>query len=601
MKAPENRNMLLARMWVDELMRADLAGVCIAPGSRSTPLAIAFAEQSVLPVYVHLDERSAAFFALGLALAQGKPAAVLCTSGTAAANLFPAIIEANLAEVPLIVMTADRPPALRDSGANQTMDQIKLFGNHVRWFVDLPIAEREPADHALRAVRTLAARVVAKSHGPRPGPVHVNIPFDKPLEPSLRPDDFSPEYLEQHTQTIEGRPTGRQFTEIIHGAPTLQDSQLGELARLIQRRRRAVIVCGPRCPSGDFPDAVLALGDALGLPILADALSGVRFHPGVNGAESIVLGAYETFLPDAAQHGIEEPELVLQFGGSPVSTSLLNWLAGLSDTTRILVSAHGAWADEAQCLTHMVVADPTTVCRELQKKIGRSDISADGWLNAWKTMESLARGVVEEAISEDAFEGGWVARITECLEDDAAVFVGSSLPVRHLDEFVGPRSVSWRVFSNRGASGIDGTISTGLGVAAGLERPVIILLGDLALLHDLNALSSIRKFGLNAKTIVINNDGGGIFQRLPVAEFEPPFKDLFKAPHGLTFKAVAEQFGLPYFAIGNASLEFARLGGVLATSGAALIEIEGDAVGHEAVRKRMRANLLQAIEQTSSN
>jgi 2-succinyl-5-enolpyruvyl-6-hydroxy-3-cyclohexene-1-carboxylate synthase len=597
MKAPENRNMLMARVWVDELIRGDLAGVCIAPGSRSTPLAIAFAEQTKTPLFVHVDERSAAFFALGMALATGRPAVVLCTSGTAAANLFPAVVEASLAEIPLLALTADRPTALRHSGANQTMDQVKLFGDHVRWFLELPPAEREPAAASLRGLRTLAASVVSETLSPRPGPVHVNIPFDKPLEPSTRPGDATPEYAAEHAELLDGRAGGQPFTRIMRGRPRLDETETREVAELILNSRRGVIMCGPRCPEGDFPAAVTALAGRLGMPLLAEALSGVRFCPTAQ-PDRVVFGAYEVYLPDAVEFGIDEPDIVVQFGGAPVSGALLNWLTGMSSAIRVQVSAHGAWADEAHGLTHFLETDPAEFCRELEKRAGGTAPEPDAfaWLEVWRELESHAAAANAEAAGSTPFEGGWVARLAEGLDDKATVMVGSSLAVRHLDEFAGPRPTRWRVFSNRGASGIDGTLSTGLGIAAATGGPVLVLLGDLAMLHDLNALLAIRRFGLDAKVVVINNDGGGIFQRLPIAAYGAHFQELFKTPHGLNFEGAAKQFDLPYVRIENELAEGRRLDEALARPGAALIEIGGDAAHHEEMRRGIRSRFKQRMK-----
>ncbi len=272
-------------IFVNELIRGGLTAVCIAPGSRSTPLALAFHANSEIRIIQHLDERSAAFFALGMALAEDKPVALVCTSGTAAANFHPAIIEAQMSQVPLLVLTADRPYELRYSGANQTIDQVKMFGDHVLWSVDVALPQADAPLSAIRNLRTLAARALACSNGIVKGPVHLNFPFRKPLEPTNR-----------HSWIVADKAPGgqRPYTTIERGIMQPTEEQLSFLAEAITSHRRGLIICGPRCPAGDFPEAVTQLAGAAGYPILADPLSGVRFGPQVDTAH--VLGGYETFL-----------------------------------------------------------------------------------------------------------------------------------------------------------------------------------------------------------------------------------------------------------------------------------------------------------------
>lgn len=584
MKRPENRNMLWARVWADELGRLDLAGVVLSPGSRSTPLAVAFAEQKALPHYVILDERSAAFFALGMAQATAKPAVLVCTSGTAAANYLPAIVEANQAQIPLLVLTADRPVELRDSGANQTIDQVKLYGDQVRWYVDAGRPERTPAAPTLRALRTLANRAVARSRGPIPGPVHVNFSFDKPLEPVLVPEDLPEAYWDAYAEPIRGREDGRPFVEISGGMAAPADSVNEMLAERIQTAERGWIVCGPRCPGAGFPEAVLALAVRLGWPVFADALSGVRFHPAIaENPADLVLGGYEVYLCGVSE--VPAPDLVLQFGAAPVSTALLNRLAGFQGAERVLIGGYGDWGDDAHTLCQKIECDPARACIELMAHLPQPLPEVSGWMQVWASLEAGVRAAQAQVVAAATFEGGRVQELGATLGRRTNLFVASSLPIRHVDEFLGPHAGHWRMFANRGASGIDGTLSSALGVAAALDEPVVVLLGDLALLHDLNALMLIRTLGLNVKVLVINNDGGGIFQRLPIAAFEPVFTQLFATPHGLKFKHAAYQFDLPYVYIGSED----ALAPGLAEPGPALIEIEGDAVAHEAARARIRA------------
>ena len=285
-----NPNMAWATLFVDELARCGLRDVCIAPGSRSTPLALAFYAHPAVHIYTHLDERSAGFFALGMALAANRPAALLCTSGTAVANFFPAVIEANMSQVPLLVLTADRPHELRHSGANQTIDQVKMFGDHVLWAVDAALPESDPPETALRNLRTLAARAMATADGIRKGPVHLNLPFRKPLEP----ENIIKGQGSGKAETSGARPGNQPYTKMERGELRPSKEQITILADLMNSKERGMIVCGPRCPGGDFPKVVGHLAALCGYPLFADPLSGVRFGSHIHDAP--IVGGYETFL-----------------------------------------------------------------------------------------------------------------------------------------------------------------------------------------------------------------------------------------------------------------------------------------------------------------
>ncbi len=345
-----NRNTFWAHTLVEELLRCGLETVVIAPGSRSTPLALAFGSlgrieqahgsvptpgQAGLSVFVHPDERGAAYFALGAALASGKPAAVLCTSGTAAANFFPAVVEAHQAQVPLLILTADRPAELRESGANQTIDQVKLFGGYVRWAVETPVPEANPDRTLIQALRSLADRAMAAASGPPAGPVHINLPFRKPLEPTAVPGDL-PGSLALPGGGFEDEPPGsRPWAHISPGKISAGQAQIQALAGAVRRARRGLITCGPRCPGAGFPEAVFRLAQATGFPIFADALSGLRFHPALPAQPVLLSGGYETFLSSSAVGELAQPDLVLQFGALPISKALGDLLAGLKNAPQV--------------------------------------------------------------------------------------------------------------------------------------------------------------------------------------------------------------------------------------------------------------------------
>jgi 2-succinyl-5-enolpyruvyl-6-hydroxy-3-cyclohexene-1-carboxylate synthase len=533
MSPAANRNIFWAKTFVDELVLCGLEHVCIAPGSRSTPLVITFAENPNVTIHSIIDERSAAFFALGLGLAVGKPAAVLCSSGTATVNFHPAVVEARYAHVPMIVLTADRPHELRDSGANQTVDQVKLFGDHVLWFYDVALPEADPTPVAIRNLRTLAARAYAKTLGLEPGPVHLNFPFRKPLEPIPVPTDRT---------DVEPHPFehSRPFTDISHGRLQPSDEQITSLAEAVQTSERGLIVCGPRTPRDEsFAQALAAFSERTGFPIFADVLSNVRVSPIVKS-----IGGYDTFLTEPT---FEPPDLILHFGAMPASGALEQWLNRIPTLRRMLISQNGVWTDAYHRLTELMQADETMLLAAILKSLDESQNSA-AWARQIQEAERLTWQSLDGTLSQALFDGAAVSEIISALPNNTQVFIASSLPVRHAEQFAKPQSKSLRFYSNRGASGIDGTISSAFGVAAADPScPTVLITGDLAFYHDMNGLLAAKRDALHNLTIfLINNDGGGIFKRLPIADFEPPFTELFLTPHGLDFSHAAQMYGLDY-------------------------------------------------------
>ncbi len=583
-----NANTHWASILVDELAHGGLQAVCLAPGSRSTPLALAFAAQPGIRLYRHLDERSAGFFALGLALATDKPVALVCTSGTAAANFFPAIIEAYHAHVPLLVLTADRPPELRQSGANQTIDQIKMYGDQVRWAVEAPVPQPDAPPVVLRHLRTLAARALAAAAGPPPGPVHINLPFRKPLEPEA-----------MATANGDGRTTGpveRPFTQISRGRLSPTTEQIAAAAAALARRR-GVIVCGPNCPGDDFPAAVTALAARLGWPVLADPLSGLRHGPQVSGG--LVLGGYGLWLPALAARR-PRPEALLRFGALPTAAALAGWLDDADPAIHLHVRDDGQWADDQHRTRAYVAADPALFCRQLAAALDDEAAAPAEWAATLQATEARAWAALGRALeATPLFDGAAIARTLAALPDGAVVFAGNSMPVRYVDAFDRPTPRRIAVYGNRGASGIDGNVSTALGLAAASGRPVVALLGDITFYHDMNGLLAVGQHALNDVTFVVtNNDGGGIFRRLPIARHEPPFTDLFLTPHGLTFGHAAALYGLNYTAVRDK----AALEATLARSGPPaprLIEVITDGAAdldrHRAVLAAVAAELQAAV------
>ncbi|MGW8264780.1 MAG: 2-succinyl-5-enolpyruvyl-6-hydroxy-3-cyclohexene-1-carboxylic-acid synthase [Longimicrobiales bacterium] len=554
----ENVNALWAGAFLDELARAGVKVVCVAPGSRSTPLVLAAAGDPRFCLISVVDERSAGFFALGVGKASGIPAAVITTSGTAAANLYPAVIEASQGEVPLLALTADRPHRLRDTDGNQAMDQLRLFGAFPRAFFE--VAPAEVDGPSLRHLRSLAARAVALAMGSPMGPVHLNFPFEKPLEPTGSGDALFPAFAGAHPRGALGRGGDRPYVSVRPRRTAAAEEDLARVLEALEASSRGLIVAGPSSDPGKVGPAVASLGATTGFPILADPLSGARFGA-AEGAQ--VVGGYDLFLRSPEARRTLEPDLILRVGGSATSSAVLEYLAEHGEVRQVVVDDGHRWKDHLAAAHDYVQAPPGEFLSILA---GRARRGGDPeWGGLWETASTLTRQALDRVPEGDLLEGQILASVVEALPDGANLVVSSSMPVRDLDAFCPPRSRRLNVYGNRGTSGIDGLISTTLGVAlagqpdvgagtgsAGPRAPeprsvpTVGVLGDLAFYHDMNGLLALKALGLNVVFVVINNDGGGIFHTLPVREHEPAFTRFFATPHGLTFRKAAELYEIPY-------------------------------------------------------
>jgi len=532
--------------FVDELARAGVSDVCVAPGSRSTPLALLLARHRAIRVWVHLDERSAAYFALGVARARGKPAALLCTSGTAAANFFPAVVEAHNAGVPLLVFTADRPPELRDIGAAQTIDQNRLYGAHAKWFVEVALPDASPA--MVRYARTLAHRAVAVASATPAGVVHLNFPFREPLVPAA--GDAPRSLPEPEALAWTGRGHGTPWVTVSRSEPMPDAQVVRGMAEMLRRASRPLIVCGPQTDP-ELRAPLVALAWALGAPVLADPLSQLRWGP---HDRRPVIEAYDATLRQSILATALEPDLVLRVGGTPTSKPLLEFLARHGTATQVVVDG-GRWPDPMLVASHLLRADPRSACTVLLdavKAVSAKLPPDTRWLSAWRDIDDRARQALHDfCLSlDESFEGRALAEVAAMIPDDGTLFVSSSMPVRDLDTFGRGRDVRMRVFANRGANGIDGVVSTAMGVAAtqGGQRsgPVVLVIGDIALYHDMNGLLAAKRHELDITIVLLNNDGGGIFSFLPQAADPEHFELLFGTPHGLDFTHAARMYGARY-------------------------------------------------------
>jgi 2-succinyl-5-enolpyruvyl-6-hydroxy-3-cyclohexene-1-carboxylate synthase len=548
------------RAFVDELVRCGLREACTSPGSRSTPLVLSLVRDERLRSTSHIDERCGGFFALGLAKATGTPVALACTSGTAAANYAPAVIEAHEARVPLIVLTADRPPELRDVGAGQTIDQIKLYGSAAKWFQE--VDDHPATPERIRWLRGLACRAFWTALDGRPGPVHLNFALREPL--------VLDEPLPEAEPGGGGRPGGRPWVTRSARPAATTDALAGEL----DRRPRAIVVAGRAERDPRLGGAVAAFAERAGLPLLAEPTSGAR-----RGAAAIA--HYDALLRDPEFGAARRPDLVLRIGDLPTSKPLRQWLHGLGEgTLQVAFDPENAWQDPAGAAALLLASDPRTAVEALTA--GPVDRE---WLASWTAADRAAAGAIAHVLDERAglSEPLVAAELGARLPADATLVVASSMPIRDVETFFPTRADPPRVLSNRGANGIDGTVSTAFGVAAAGGGPVVLLIGDVALAHDVGGLIAARRLGLPLTIVLLDNDGGGIFDFLPVAREGAAFERHVATPHGLDFAHAAALYGLAYEPVATVD----ELRGALALEGAALLHVRTDRGENVALHRRV--------------
>ena len=586
MTAP-NVNTLWAETLVAELVAGGVDAVCLSPGSRSTPLTVAFAEHPDIAVFSHLDERSAAFFALGRARRTGEVTPLICTSGTAAANYHPAVIEADRGRVPLLLLTADRPPELRDSGANQTVDQEKLYGDAVRWYADLPEPEAEA--RKLRSLRTTAARALAAATGTPAGPVHLNCRFRKPLEPTPVTGDVP---ADLDPLAAAGRDGDRPFVQTTTGTPRLDRADVRPLVEALSVER-GLIVAGPTDPPGVDPEAITALAHATGFPIVADPLSGLRF--GGHTRVTTTVGGYDGYLDARVTDDWPDPEVVVRVGASPTSKRLRQYLAR-TDARQFVVDPAGGWREAAFRATDLVVADPSRLAARLAELVGGPD--APAWRERWAEAERVYRETVGDVTDDGAggyFEGAVLADVADLAPEPSTLVVSNSNPVRDADRYAPPAAANYTVLGNRGASGIDGVVSTGLGAGSATTDHCTLVVGDLAYYHDGNGLLSALRCGVDATVVLVNNDGGGIFHRLPIESFDPPFTESFRTPHGRSFEPTADLYDLTHVAVDDREAFRDAYADSVGRDGTDVIEVRTDAEASQRTRERLVEATIEAL------
>jgi 2-succinyl-5-enolpyruvyl-6-hydroxy-3-cyclohexene-1-carboxylate synthase len=576
---PTNHNTALASAFVEELARCGVRRAVVSPGSRSTPLAVALWRQLEIDVHVIVDERSAAFFALGAAQATRTPVAMLCTSGTAAANFHPAICEADESEVPLIALTADRPAELRGIGAGQTIDQLKLYGSAVRWFCE--VGAHEADDDGLLHYRSTACRAFAAARGePRPGPVHLNLAWREPLAP----ESVEGAVTASDPLALQGRGE-RPLTAVT--TIDLEPTQflIEEVARHIDEAIAGVIVAG-RQLDPELREPLAHLARAAGFPILAEPTSQLRCGP---HDRSRVVSCYDLLLRDERFATRVVPDLVLRFGEMPTSKPLRRWLES-SGADELVVSPDGGWNEPTRRAAAILRADPVELAAGWAARVGEQRAEPTTWLEA----EASARRAVEEQLGalDHPSEPGLQLALGAALGDGDLVYTASSMPIRDQEAFMPPGDADVAFLCNRGANGIDGLISSGIGAAAACGRPTTVLTGDLGLLHDLGSLASVGEPEPPVRIVVIDNGGGGIFHFLPqsAALEEPEFEALLGTPRGVDIARAAALFGLDHRRLES----LADLPAALA-AGTGLIEIPVDRRANVDLHRRLAASVSEAI------
>ena len=529
-----NINSVWGSLLVEELIRCGADYFCISPGSRSAPLAMAVANNARANTFVHFDERGAAYRALGYARATGKSAVLICTSGTAVANYLPAVVEASSDMLPLILLTADRPPELHNVGANQTIEQANLFGDFVRWSFNLPCPDRAiPPEMPLTTIDYAvqqATRVPA-------GPVHVNCMFREPLAPVDTGEDFR-SYLSSITGWLD---SSEPYTKYEQAERVVDTPALDRISKILDRAKAGIVILG-HLPRASDRNAALALAERMQWPVFADITSGAR----LGAARTEVIPFFNLALTSDHVKQTLRPDTIFHIGGRVVSKRLMQWIEESSLKSYIHVVDHPTRIDPIHCVTHRVETDIESFCRTLSGRIGET--ARSDYMSLWLRTSGVIDHVLQQLLAEtgELVEAGVARLLSTEISPDTALFLASSMPIRDMDIFAAADGPRVPVAANRGASGIDGTVASAAGYAVGIGQPVTLLIGDLALLHDLNSLAMLHNSETRVIVVVINNNGGGIFDHLPISEFGESYEKFFVNPHGFRFEFVAKQFGLDY-------------------------------------------------------
>ncbi len=578
-----NINILWTDLIINELIRNGSTYFCISPGSRSTPLVISTAQNSAAQKIVCYDERGAAFHALGYARATGVPAVVISTSGTAAANFYPAVVEASQDCVPLLILTADRPPELRFTGANQTIDQVHLYGNYLRWQYDMPCPdEKIPPEMVLTTIDQAIYHAVRSPKGP----VHINCKFREPLAPDRK--DFAKSYVDTVTTLIKGKKPYTEYGSDILSADT---AAITAVSDIIKRTKKGLFVVGKLDSDGDGV-AVTMLVDKLQWPVFADITSGMR----LSSSLSRVLCNYDRMLLSDKYSVDRIPETILHIGGQPTSKHFLQMLESNKIQNYIIVKNHPFRHDPAHKATVRITSSIGTFCEQLSARSLKKD--SQEWLSEMRNGSQKTGNAIEQLLSgyKQVTEPSIARYISRNITENSGLFLGSSMPVRDMDMFAASCRSSVSVAANRGASGIDGTIAAAAGYASGLDKPVTLIIGDIAFIHDINSLTHLKNISKQIVIVLLNNKGGGIFSFLPIAGFPEVFEEYFGTPHEYTFRKAAEQFDCDYYNP-NTMKEFDSIyKSVLKSGSSAIIEVETDRKKNRDIHREIDSGIVKELE-----
>lgn len=579
-RAP-NINSLWAALIVEELVRSGVDTFCVAPGSRSTPLTVAVARHERASTILHYDERGAAFHGLGYARATGKAAAIITTSGTALANVWPAVVEASLDRIPLIILNGDRPPELQDTGANQTIDQIKFFGDYVRWHVTVacPALEISPT-----VLLTTVDQAVHRSAGTEQGPVHMNCMFREPLAPTDEDQDFGP-YLEALGEWLTSE---HPYTRYHRPSTPTDDPVLRDLAALANDCDHGMLVVGRLGPGIGY-ECMAQLAAGLKWPLLPDITSGIR----LGGGGPAVVPNYDVLLASPDFRQAHRAEIVIQVGGRVTSKLLLDYLEQQRPRHHVVVANYPGRQDPTHTTTLRLDMPVDAFGGQLLPLI--SERPESSWLSGWQVAADSAQRRLRSLFgSSPKLTEPLVAwLVSHHIDPEDGLFLASSMPVRDMDAFADCGRNFLPVEANRGASGIDGTIASAAGFARGLKRRVTLLIGDLAFLHDINSLGLLRSLDVPLVIVLINNDGGGIFSFLPIAAYADVFESHFGTPHGISFGSAAGLFGLDYACPDSVAAFVEHYQRARRASVSTLLEVRTDREENVRVHRLLRESMLE--------
>ncbi len=535
MKIPINLNSLWCNSFAEQVSRFGVRDVCISPGSRSTPLTLAFSLNKKFRIYPIVDERSSGFFALGLAKSSNSPVVIITTSGTAVAELYPAIIEAFFQRIPLIVCTADRPPYLRNRGANQTINQDNIYKNHIRFFADpgLPENKVNKFDTLIKVTNQAISTSLYKNRGP----VHINFPFDKPFEPDTFTHSIEKKVI-QKLNPLKVPKSEYQFDTSIN-------KEIDKLSSVIKKKRKGIVICGHNNFDKDFTERLIDFSEKTGYPIFADGASGLRY--GKHSKKNIIEN-FNSLIRSELFTKHFEPEIIIHFGGSATSNQMHDFMKR-SSAEKILIDQFGDINDPSMTANKLIKINPQDFCLAILYKLKNFRFDRDEWETNIINLNNLANKIKRFFFSETklSLEPGFIYNLIKHFPTKCNLMVSNSLPIRDIDFFSNCSDKEIKLFTNRGASGIDGINSTALGIAKKSKNPTILLTGDLAFYHDLTGLHNSQKFSIPLTIVLINNEGGGIFESLPISEYGKIYKDNFVTPLKLDFAKVVKAFNGNYY------------------------------------------------------